>query len=160
MTEKFAQFWYPDFIGIAYAEKNGNLLVCPYFDNLGKANHVLSKIRNWNPNFTRVRFIEYNRDDYAIVIYENPKASYEKINFGLYRSHMRQEPNYLKYKNRILKGNCRLLLLFSKDPTNISKFKSVGESLRIKDCKIINESELESTDYSIERWAHETCKGN
>ncbi len=159
MPTNFAQFWFPDFIGIAYGVENENIMLSPYFDDLDKAKYVSSKIENWKPNFIRVRFIEYNTDDYAFIAYENPKGSYEKINFGLYRSSMNQKANYSIFKDKIQRNNCKLEILFSEDVNNPSKFKPVGNSLSINDCRILNEAELESSDYPIEKWAHETCRG-
>ncbi len=158
MSTRFGQFWYPDFLGIAYAGEKGKFLICPYFDDKEKAEYVYSKIKDWNPKFIRVRFIEYGSDEYAFVGYQNPKASYEKITFGLYRSSMDRKSNYSKFKNRIQEGNCGLLLLYTPDPNEPNKCEDVGSILNIQDCKIIDEAELQGSDYPLEKWAHDTCK--
>ncbi len=155
----FAQFWYPDFIGIAYSEENGKFLICPYFDDKEKANLVYSKIQIWNPKFIRVRFIEYGSEEYAFIGYQNPKSSYDKLNFGLYRSSMRRDGFYSKAKNRLQNEKCGLKVRYSTTPTDPYSFETIGEALEIGDCKVIIEAELESNDYVIERWAHEICKG-
>jgi len=156
----FAQFWFPDFLGIAYGFDNGKLMISPYFDDKEKAQHVYSKIEGWNPKFIRVRFIEYGSDNYFFIAYQNPKTSYDKINFGLYRSSMDKHGNYSKAKERIQNEKCVLSIVYSTTPTDPSTFQNIGVTLDIGDCRIINEAELESTDYTIEKWAHETCKAD
>jgi len=156
----FGQFWYPDFIGVAYVFENGGLVICPYFDDEKKARDVYSKIESWNPKFVRVRFIEYGSESYAFIAYQNPKTSFVKLNFGLYRSSMSRQGHYSTAKNKIQTENCALSIVHSPNPTDPKSFRDVGIPIKIGDCKVINEAELESTDYLIEKWAHETCRAD
>ena len=156
----FGQFWYADFIGIAYAFENGNLVICPYFDDKEKAKHVYSKIEGWNPKFVRVRFMEYGSDSYAFIAYQNPKTSYDKVNFGLYRSSMDRHGHYSKARERLLSDKLKLAIAYTKTPNEPGTFQPIGDDLDIGDCKVISEAELESIDYQIEKWADETCRAN
>ncbi len=163
-STRFASFWYPDFIGIAYGFDRDNFLVAPYFDNESKAKYVYDIISRWNSNFIKMRFIEYGKDNYAFIAYQDPQGSFHKINFGLYRSSMTRSMSYSKYKPEIQKDVLpRLGVLFSKNPSDPSSWVPIGPSLKIGDCKIINEDDLKNaemklTDYALEKLAHELCK--
>ncbi len=99
-NNEFASLWYPDFEGMAYAEDDEGLLLCPYFFERGKAIFVSEKIKDWNENFINITFIEVKNNEYEFVCYEQPQASRNPITFGLYRSDMDQNGGYSQFKDR------------------------------------------------------------
>ncbi len=88
------------------------------------------------------------------------KGSYDKINFGLYRSSMSRDGHYSKVKDKLQNGKCALSIVHSTNVKDPSTFKEIGETFDIGDCKVITDAELQSQDYLIEKWAHETCRSS
>ena len=152
----FTNLWYPDFVGMAYGVSGNNLLIAPYFDNRGKATYVYHKTAEWNPKFVKARFIEYGNDEYAFVCYQDPKISFTKFNFGLYRSSMQRTGNYSNARDQIKSGTIDLGIVFAKNIHDFSSYEPLGESIHITDCKILTESELE--EHTLEKFAHRACR--
>lgn len=153
---KFYNFWYPDFIGISYLVDDKELVICPYFDDMEKAQLVYDKISQWNHNFIKIRFIEYDVENYAFIAYQDPQGSFEKLNFGLYRSWMKIGGNYSNFKNK-LNSSCKFAIIYFPNLNTTSKFKMLGTPTSIKDCRILKNKDLEK--YPIEQWAHRICHG-
>ncbi len=137
----FASLWYPDFEGMAYAEDDKGLLLCPYFFERGKAVFVSKKIKDWNENFINITFIEVKNNEYEFVCYEQPQASRNPITFGLYRSGMDQNGGYSQFKDRF-QNNVRLQILFAKDRQSLQDAEEISSPLKIKKIELISENDL------------------
>lgn len=154
----FGEFWYPDFLGILYVvdPRDQSLIICPYFDDIKKAEHVSNEISKWNENFIKVRFIEYNQNEYSFVAYQDPQGSFDKLNFSIYRSSMNRQGNYSQFKNRLETESVRIGVFYSDNISDQSRYRPIGEFLKISDCKILSDTEL--SNYPLEEQAHRICR--
>lgn len=155
---KFGILWYTDFRGIAYAQNNG-IVVIPLFTNEKEAQSVSKIIQDWETRFIVVTFIEMPNGDYCFVCYQDPKTSYTKSNFGLYRSSMSQQGHYSQAKLEIQKNLPRIQIAYSLEPTNVSTYREISPIISIGKCRIILESDLTKKEYFYEKIAHQVSGG-
>ena|SRR2546427_3006959 len=142
MTE-FGFLWYVDFSGMMYAWNENEVIVGPHFPNTTDAQKIYDNhISKWNSRYVHITFIE-DADEYEFVCYQDPKFSYDKINFGFYRSSMNKTGHYSAVRDRIPK-ECKLVI-FHDNPPNINNM--IGVPMSVGNAKIISVGEVKTNTY-------------
>lgn len=143
--------WRSDFYGISWAYEKDRLVVSTVFEDKKEATLLAKAIENWSDKFTRLTIIEKNNGEFAICCYQDPQMSTNDINFGLFRTGMRQSGGYEQAKPMIKEKLPLLQIAYAADVRDMNTYEQISRLVLMKKCRIISENDLKKQEYYYEK---------
>lgn len=139
---------------MAWAQEAGRLVVSCIFEDMDVAAELAGHVNAWNDRFSKMTIIE-EESEYAICCHQDPLASGEGPNVGIYRPGLPRIGGYERAKELFRERPPMLQLAFAADYTRMETYQQVSRLILPGRSRIIDIRDLRRQEYYYERVAHD-----